>query len=948
MRSTPGPDENEFLVSAIDSLGQSSDTTLIVSGQQWTDDEVAFDLLADVSDSLIAEYGLTSLNDDTGVLYTHVAIRNTGGYHVDTPLLIGVTNMSDPTVKIRGFDGLTPNGIPYFDFSDMVDPMSLEPGDISSSGTVSFYNPERGQFSYELVVLGSLNTSPAFVSVPDVEKIAGRPYSYDAEATDVDGDTLTYSLVAGPTGATIEPTTGKVSWHPQPEQIAVANPGFEDPPLADGTLLADDVPGWVLSGNGGVQNPSATSYPEGVVPEGANAVFGDDATISQILTATLSPNTDYKLQVDVGLPLDAPHFPGYSLQLWAGGRLLAEDSSPIPAAGTFNISTVEYFAPFTDTQLGEPLEIRLVSYGDRIHFDNLRLSAAERFQGNHGMVLRVQDGRGGSAEQHYTLSVIEPPPNRPPVFTSVPIVEATVNGAYAYDAVARDADDDPLSFSLVARPAGMTVDTDTGYLRWTPIGDQVGVHHVDLEVSDGRGGMAVQSFEIMVVGEPGNHAPVITTEPKTVVAAGEKYRYDMDAFDPDDDPVTYSLTDGSEGMTIDPETGVIAWDQPQGFGTALDFDGVDDYIEVPHSPSLDLTGDFTISLWCKPMAPGNGYFVLLEKRGPQAGEATVPFSVFMDYTSGRWGSLGWIIGDGGDQYAQYWAEDFFTGEYGKWVHVAVTLEDTEVHAYKNGALVFEGEYTGTRVSNNAPLQIGRYYDTSHDYHWTGEIDEVRMWNVARTAEDILHDHDRLIDPASPGLAAYWRFDEGEGNQITDLTGLVNDTTLGGDGEGTDAPRWACRQSCQSGLVCRLRDLLRRVLLPSGLGVHRLQLWPRRMVGHRADRIRRESRQVRPHPGGLPRCPARRQFVVQAISQTQRGDLRSWRDWSDLFDRLFIRPPGRLDPCEPVAPARRQSLLHVWSRRQRRHLATLSLCRSPGKRLPTGRSGQQVPVSNRSP
>jgi hypothetical protein len=40
-------------------------------------------------------------------------------------------------------------------------------------------------------------------------------YAYDAHATDVDGDTLTYSLVSAPTGASIDPNTGLISFQAQ-------------------------------------------------------------------------------------------------------------------------------------------------------------------------------------------------------------------------------------------------------------------------------------------------------------------------------------------------------------------------------------------------------------------------------------------------------------------------------------------------------------------------------------------------------------------------------------------------------------------------------------------------------------------------------------------------------------------------------------------------------------
>src|SRR3990172_4672152 len=134
-------------------------------------------------------------------------------------------------------------------------------------------------------------------------------------------------------------------------------------------------------------------------------------------------------------------------------------------------------------------------------------------EGTHTVVVQVDDGRGGTTQQSYVLSVIEPPANRPPVFTSIPLVAAEVNTAYGYDAQASDADGDPLTFSLASGPAGMTVDASSGLVAWTPTGDQLGTQNVVLQVSDGRGGTATQSFTILLGQQPGNTAPIIISQP---------------------------------------------------------------------------------------------------------------------------------------------------------------------------------------------------------------------------------------------------------------------------------------------------------------------------------------------------------------------------------------------------------------------------------------------------
>src|SRR5207302_2487672 len=110
--------------------------------------------------------------------------------------------------------------------------------------------------------------------------------------------------------------------------------------------------------------------------------------------------------------------------------------------------------------------------------------------GTKAVTIRAVDGRGGSSEQHYVLAVVAPPPNRPPVFTSVPVVQGQVHAAYTYDADATDADGDSLTFSVVAGPQGLSVNSASGGVSWTPIQQQVGDQQVILQVSDGRGGTA--------------------------------------------------------------------------------------------------------------------------------------------------------------------------------------------------------------------------------------------------------------------------------------------------------------------------------------------------------------------------------------------------------------------------------------------------------------------------
>jgi hypothetical protein len=88
--------------------------------------------------------------------------------------------------------------------------------------------------------------------------------------------------------------------------------------------------------------------------------------------------------------------------------------------------------------------------------------------------------------------------NNPPTITSAAVTTGTEGVPYSYDVDASDPDGDTLTYSLTTAPSGMTIDSATGLVSWTPSGTQAGSHAVTVEVSDGRGGTDTQSFAITV------------------------------------------------------------------------------------------------------------------------------------------------------------------------------------------------------------------------------------------------------------------------------------------------------------------------------------------------------------------------------------------------------------------------------------------------------------------
>ncbi|MHB1524597.1 MAG: putative Ig domain-containing protein, partial [Candidatus Dormibacteria bacterium] len=183
--------------------------------------------------------------------------------------------------------------------------------------------------------------------------------------------------------------------------------------------------------------------------------------------------------------------------------------------------------------------------------------------GNHSIEVDVSDGwpsGGPNSSLSLNITVLPTnPPNLSPVFTSSPVTSANVGTPYTYQATAVDQDGDPLTYSIGSGPNGMTIDPSTGLVQWTPTVAELGTTSVTLDVSDGRGGSASQTYSILVQPAVGNDAPAIVSKPITSVVAGSTYEYDVRAVDADNDPLTYSLTTDPSGMSINATTGVISW-----------------------------------------------------------------------------------------------------------------------------------------------------------------------------------------------------------------------------------------------------------------------------------------------------------------------------------------------------------------------------------------------------
>ncbi len=95
----------------------------------------------------------------------------------------------------------------------------------------------------------------------------------------------------------------------------------------------------------------------------------------------------------------------------------------------------------------------------------------------------------------------------------------------------------------------------------------------------------------------------------------------------------------------------------------------------------------------------------------------------------------------------------------EWFHVAATYDGALIKYYVNGCKVNELPATGDLVQNNLIAAVGARPGNSVTVeHFRGNIDEVRIWNVARTEQEIQLNMNFLLSTTQPGLLAYYKFD----------------------------------------------------------------------------------------------------------------------------------------------------------------------------------------------
>ena len=202
---------------------------------------------------------------------------------------------------------------------------------------------------------------------------------------------------------------------------------------------------------------------------------------------------------------------------------------------------------------------------------------------------------------------------------------------------------------------------------------------------------------------------------------------------------------------------------------ALDFDGSNDKVGILDNETLNPTEGLTLEVWINAEQWAGSIWgaCLISKQGtnPDKGYAL---------TVGENGRI-----EFNHSMNESWKAVQTTPILGlnTWYHIAGVYDRTTMKLYVNGILQASTDATGTLTPGTGvvmnlgdnPTWPGRFFN--------GKMDEVRIWNVARTETEIRDNMITELNGNEAGLVAYWNMNDGTGTTLTDATDNANNGTL---------------------------------------------------------------------------------------------------------------------------------------------------------------------------
>ncbi|NPE28438.1 DNRLRE domain-containing protein [Methanococcoides sp. SA1] len=405
-----------------------------------------------------------------------------------------------------------------------VNPLFVDPAnnDYRLQSNSPIINAGMGVYGSDDSAPAPSNTAPVLNAIGDRTVDEGNTLSSTVSATDVNGDSLTYSATGLPSGASIGSSTGAFSWTPSEGQAGTHSVTFE---VTDGQLTDSEevtitvirntsaAPSLVYDNRLRESTPDTTLAGDNYIDIGHDTDAGRYRDVMWFNLSTYN-TTDTVSNATLSLywyyPENSPRNQDTVVEIyraaeWNPGHVSWNNN----AAGTpwdnaggdwFDVNNVaqgsEPYASITfdandlpDNRYYEFDITELVQDYVSGEYDNTGFFL--KAQNEHDNYIAFYSSDWSNEDQRPKLTIAhttetEPVSNNAPILNSIGEKSVEEGSALSFTVSASDADDDSLAHLAIGLPSGASIDSSTGAFSWTPSEGQAGTYSVTFEVTDGQ------------------------------------------------------------------------------------------------------------------------------------------------------------------------------------------------------------------------------------------------------------------------------------------------------------------------------------------------------------------------------------------------------------------------------------------------------------------------------